>query len=342
MAKILYRGVECELESGETVLDCLLRHGIDCVYSCRTGKCHACMMRCKTGDVPPNSQTNLKATWKQRGYFMPCVSRLADDQSLELQTLDEAERTAARVLSIEPISSAVARVRLQPEDEFLYEPGQFITLLRDDTIGRSYSLASIPGEEFIELHVRRWPGGAMSSWIHDELKPGERLFMRGPYGECFYVPGQLERPLLLIGTGTGAAPLWGIARHALEQGHTGPIVFMHKGHDEDGLYLQQQLVALANQHETVSYVACVTMDTGERGVQFGSIIEMARNRLLEFPNPQQVSAYVCGNPDIVKMLRKELFLAGMSMRDIFFDAFVFNTIQKRRKDKSADKLAAVS
>lgn len=341
MAKVLYRGAECELEPGETVLDCLLRHDFDCVYSCRTGKCRACMLRCKKGDIPPNSQTNLKETWKQRGYFMPCVSRLTDDQILELQTLDEAERTAVRVLSIQPISSAVAQVRLQPEEEFIYEPGQFVTLLRNDTVGRSYSIASTPRDDFIELHVRRWPGGAMSPWIHDELQPGAKLFMRGPYGECFYVPGR-DGPLLLIGTGTGAAPLWGIVRHALDVGHEGPIVFMHKGHDEDALYLQNQLETLADANDSLTYVPCVTVDGGSAGVRFGSIIELARNQLLSFDSPQQVRAYVCGNPDIVKMLRKELFLAGMSMRDIFFDAFVFNTMQKRQSDKKARKLVAVS
>ena len=337
MAKVVFRGAECELEPGESVLDCLLRHGYDCVYSCRTGKCRACLLRAKSGDVPVVAQKGLKDTWKQRGYFMSCVSRLSGDAVLELQSIDEAERAVAEVISVRMISGAVARLRLRPRGEFEFQPGQFVTLLRSDTVGRSYSIASLPQHGYLELHVRRWPGGAMSPWIHDELKPGDEIFLRGPYGECFYVPGQPERPLLLIGTGTGAAPLWGVVRHALSEGHTGPIVFMHKGHDEDALYLHKELTSLANQYDMMTYLPCVTVDGGTAGVNFGSIIELARNQLLELPTPHDVRAYVCGNPDVVKMLRKELFLAGMSMRDIFFDAFVFNTMQKRHTARAVSR-----
>lgn len=330
MAKVLFRGTECELEPGESVLDCLLRHGFDCVYSCRTGKCRACLLRAGDDDeIPPASQKGLKETWKQRGYFMPCVSRISGDATMTLRTVDEAERASVEVVSIDRLSSAVARLRLRPHSDLKFQPGQFVTLLREDNVGRSYSIASQPEEGYLELHVRRWPGGAMSPWIHEQLQPGDSMFLRGPYGECFYVPGQPDRPLLLIGTGTGAAPLWGVVRHALNSGHSAPIIFMHKGHDEDALYLHEQLLGLEEEHENLSYLPCVTIDGGAAGVNFGSIIELARNQLLSLPDPPRARAYICGNPDVVKMLRKELFLAGLSMRDIFFDAFVFNTLQKR-------------
>ena len=109
----------------------------------------------------------------------------------------------------------------------------------------------------------------MSPWIHEDIQPGDTMFLRGPYGECFYVPGQPERPLLLIGTGTGAAPLWGIVRHALNSGHSAPIVFMHKGHDEDALYLHEHLLGLEEEHENISYHPCVTIDGGAAGVANG-------------------------------------------------------------------------
>lgn len=345
MAKVLYENTVCELEAGETVLDCLLRHDFDIVYSCRTGKCHACLLRVKAGPVPEAGQKGLKETWRERGYFMPCVSRLVHNEIIDVGDLNEGENYIARILSIEKISTSVARVRLEVPADFSYHPGQFITIVREgeDSVARSYSLASVPSQDFLELHIRRWPGGQMSTWIHDELRPGDSLAIRGPYGDCFYVGGQPERPLLLIGTGTGAAPLWGIARHALISGHTGPIQFMHKGHDEDALYLHDELQALAHGHETFTYHPCVTIDGGDGGVSFGSIIELARNQLLKLDNPLDARAYICGNPDVVKMLRKELFLAGMPMREILYDAFVFSTTQQKRSPgKAAAKQAAAS
>ena len=115
------------------------------------------------------------------------------------------------------------RLRLRPEGSFDYQPGQYVQLRRPDGLARSYSLASLPREGWLELHVRRVTDGRMSSWIFDELHVGGRLELRGPFGDCHYEPGRPEQPLLLAGLGTGLAPLYGIARDALESGHTGPV-----------------------------------------------------------------------------------------------------------------------
>src|ERR1019366_6954129 len=122
-----------------------------------------------------------------------------------------------------------------------YRAGQFVSLFREDGLARSYSLASLPGEGALELHVRKIPGGAMSGWLYsqalhsqalhsqslDRAQPGAQsgvpVWIQGPSGNCFYVPGKADEPLLLAGAGTGLAPLYGIARDALQQGHSGPI-----------------------------------------------------------------------------------------------------------------------
>lgn len=135
--------------------------------------------------------------------------------------------------------------RLVVDPSFAYEPGQFLTLLRGDGLARSYSIASQPDDEHLELHVRLVPGGAMSGWLASPEALGAALQVRGPSGSCFYVKGRPEQPLLLAGTGTGLAPLWAIARAALAAGHTGPIRLFHGARSAAGLYFIDELSDLA-------------------------------------------------------------------------------------------------
>ncbi|MDP1166043.1 hypothetical protein Q6281_31615, partial [Klebsiella pneumoniae] len=67
-----------------------------------------------------------------------------------------------------------------------------------------------------------------------------------------------ERPLILIGTGSGIAPLHGILRDALRQGHTGPIHIYHGTRQPEDLYLDQSLHDLASRHDNVHYYPCVS------------------------------------------------------------------------------------
>jgi NAD(P)H-flavin reductase/ferredoxin len=273
MGKILFRDTECILDPGETVLDGLLRHGFDLAHSCRTGVCQSCLLQVSEGEVPGNSQNGLKETWKQRGYFLPCVCRPGADAVLSVDPLGMAEMIAAEVVSVEQLSGDVMRLSIRTDTPFDFEPGQFISLIREkDDLRRSYSLASLPHEGIV-LHIYHWPSGQMSSWVRDRVKPGQRMLVRGPLGECFYTAGHPERPLLMVGGGTGLAPLWGIARQALRQGHTGPITLVHRGHTLDDLYLHEELLELARAHETFTYVPCVA--GGGEGVRDGSIDEVA-------------------------------------------------------------------
>jgi len=110
-------------------------------------------------------------------------------------------RLAAVIMELTRLSDSVLRVRLKPAGPFEYRAGQFITIFRSDGLARSYSIASLPAEGVLELHVRVLVNGRMSRWLADESPIGVEVLIQGPSGECFYLGGREDQPLLLAGTG---------------------------------------------------------------------------------------------------------------------------------------------
>jgi CDP-4-dehydro-6-deoxyglucose reductase len=309
MPTLTYAGTAYAAVPGESVLDTLPRQGASIANSCRAGACQSCLLRAATGDVPPAAQRGLKSTLVEQGYFLSCVCMPAGDLLIEPAGGLEVEAT---ITALERLTPKVLRVRLAPRVPFAYRPGQYVTMRRGDGLSRSYSLASLPQEGTLELHVRRAPMGRMSGWLFDEAGIGQTVSVRGPAGDCFYTTGKSDQPLLLAGTGTGLAPLAGICRDALGQGHAGPIHLYHGVRDADGLYLRDEMNALAGQHHNFRYTPLVLESPGE----LEQAIATRHATLAGW------RGFVCGNPTMVPLLKKKLFLSGISSREIFADAFL--------------------
>lgn len=320
MSTIVLSGREFTVDGGESALECLLRHGVPVPHSCKAGVCQSCLMRARETTPPARAQAGLKDTLRAQGYFLPCVCYPTD--RLVIEPVGADAQTSAIIASVSPLSDSVVRIRLATENRLDYRAGQFVTLLREDGLARSYSLASLPAEGSLELHVRKVPGGTMSSWLHDHVSYDTPVRVQGPAGQCFYVPGEPDRALLLAGTGTGLAPLYGIARDALSHGHRGPIRLFHGALDPGGLYLVDELRAMARRHSNLEYVPVVldaSRSSGHVLPDVGSVDAVVLSRCTDV---RGWKAYLCGDPGIVQTLRKKLFLAGVASKDIYADAFL--------------------
>lgn len=329
MPRLTFGNVQAETQDGETALDALLREGAAIPHACKAGACGSCLVRAiPASSAPAAAQAGLKESWKAQGYLLACLCRPDADLALEPPGADA--RQPARIASLDWLSHDVLRVRLTigAGAAFEFRAGQYLTLHRpEDGLARSYSIASLPGDNGadggggLELHVRCIPGGRMSGWLSTEAAPGAPLEVTGPSGECFYVPGREDQPLLLAGTGTGLAPLWGIVRDALAHGHRGPIHLFHGAVRPEGLYLREELTRLA---ATLPLPARFTytptvLDAPEPGMAAGAIDRVVLSR---FPDLDGWRGFVCGDPALVATLKRKLFLAGMAFTDIHADAFL--------------------
>jgi len=167
--------------------------------------------------------------------------------------------------------------------------------------------------------VRRFSGGLVSGWIFEQLEPGSVVMISEAFGDCFYLTGRPRQDILLLGTGCGLAPLYGITRDALNSGHRGRIRLYHGSREAGGLYLTEQLRQIAAAHSNFQYRQCVSEGPPGEGHCSGTPLELA---LKDNPDLGGWRVYLCGNPQMVDAARMETFLAGAASSEIFADPFL--------------------
>ena len=315
MSKITYESQTFDLVESESVLDCLLRNGVTVPHSCKSGICHSCVMACTSGKPSEESQKGLKESQVKAGYFKSCVCKTAAPLTVSMTVKEEKLSTSITEKTM--LNERTLRIRLSKPSGFEYESGQFINLIRiSDSLTRSYSLASLPNENTLELHIRCYEDGKMSSWLKDTAQEGEAVELSGPLGDCYYTSGKESDNILLAGIGTGMAPLYGIARDAVKKGHSGQISIIQGAMNEAGLYYVDEFRKLEESSANIKYIPS-TVD-GSGGFETGKIDDVIKNN---FPDLKGFSVYLCGSPNTVNRLKRYSFLAGANMGDIHSDPF---------------------
>ncbi len=289
--------------TGSNLLDALNDAGLNVPYSCRAGSCHACLVHCLDGQ-PADARPEALALEKHaQGWRLACQCRVIDD--LRVAVFDPLQDgISAQVCALDWFGD-VLRLRLRPERALRYQAGQHVVLW-NGAVARPYSLASLPGEDdFLEFHIDcQRPGAfcdkARGLQVGDTLRLGE---LRG--GALHYDLDWQGRALWLLAAGTGLAPLWGILREAVRQGHRGEIRVMHVAHDDAGHYLAEPLMQIEG--VIVERVLADQLDAA-----------LATLR----PSSRQTIALVCGSPGSVERFARRLFIAGVPRNQVFADVFV--------------------
>jgi NAD(P)H-flavin reductase/ferredoxin len=329
MPKLRLDGRTYDRDEGETVLDALLRQDVDVSYSCKRGTCFTCLMRAPEAAIPAMAQRGLRRTMAAEGYFLACCFRPTEGE-LSIHRPREAEVYGRAVVrSKQQATRTALRLFLEPATSLYYHPGQFINVRRTDGLTRSYSLASVPRTDpLLELHVRRMVNGAMSQWLFDQLEVGDTIDIAGPYGECFYLEGDTSKPMLLIGTGIGLAPLVGIARDALHAGHTGPMHLYVGSRTPAGLYLHDELRELSRRHPNFHHEPCVSGPEVPAGHHAGRADDVAFRR---HPELEGWRVFLCGVAPMVHAARKRAYLAGAWLSDIHAEAFDLRDLRRQQQ-----------
>ena len=295
-----------QAELGDNLLDSLLGASVNVPNSCRAGSCQACMVRC-CGAVENLQPQALSPTLRDDGWVLSCQCRVAGDAQIEL--FDPARQgIKAQVVGLDWLSAKVLRVRLSPLQRLRYRPGQHV-LVWLDGIARPYSLASVPTDPWLELHIDCAHHGAFVDRLRQVQISDWLLLGQVSGGALHYDQLWQSQPLRLLAAGTGLAPLAAVLREALAQDHQGPIELWHLASEDTEHYWRSELDELQQQYAQLRVQYLITAQLPAA---------LAQLRLVS----RQSAALICGSPKTVETFAKALYLAGLPRKNVFTDVFL--------------------
>jgi CDP-4-dehydro-6-deoxyglucose reductase, E3 len=324
-----------ETAADETVLDAALRAGLDVPHRCLGGNCGACRAQLLEGEVayPNGRPLGLSDAETADGLVLLCRAHARSDLLLETFVPGTAgalrvKRLPCRVERIERLAHDVMGVylRLPPAESFDFKPGQYVDVLLSRGRRRSFSIASPPHDARpLELHVRRAPGGEFSEQVFAEEMRGAVLHLEGPLGNSVYreiaaaeSPGAAAPPLLLVGGGTGLAPLKSILRHVLETGLPRRMTLYWGVREERDLYAHAFLEEAARADARLRYAPVLSEPSPAWGGRRGFVHEAV---LAEVEGLEHHEIYASGPPRMIEAVRRDFMARGVAESAISFDSF---------------------
>ncbi len=320
----LTSGIGFKCTQGATILEAATQGKITIPYSCKTGRCSTCKCKAISGETRAlAAEIGLNESEKAEGWILSCVRTATSDVVLEVEDLGEAVLPLAktqpcRISSLEKLAPNVIKVvlRLPPNTEFNFIPGQYIDVIGPSGVRRSYSLANAPkSNNTLELHIRAVENGVMSYYWFNQAAVNDLLRLHGPQG-TFFMRNLAQRELIFLATGTGIAPvkamleaLPGLSAEQMPQSVT---VLWGARHPHD-LYLD--VSALPGKHRYIPVLSRAKVWQGERG--------HIQDALLRYKSDlSNCSVYACGSDAMILSAKSTLTAAGLPTQYFYSDSFV--------------------
>jgi CDP-4-dehydro-6-deoxyglucose reductase len=335
-------GREFTVEAEEPILTAGLRSGLGLPYGCKNGACGTCKAKVVEGEwhQGPHAKSALTDEERARGSALLCCSNATSDMVVEVRELSgfgdiPVRKLPCRIAKIErPVPDvAIVSLQLPANDRLQFRAGQFIEFLLKDGVRRSYSLATAPhADEQLQVHVRHMPGGVFTDQLfglrEPPIKERDILRFEGPLGTFFLREDNL-RPIVLLASGTGFAPIKAIAEHIffkrLNRGETdrpSRQVHLYWGcRSRNDLYVPDLPEQWAREQPNLTYTP-VLSDATPEDAWTGRTGFVHRAVLEDLPDLSGYQVYACGAPVMVEAARNDFIKnAGLPEDQFFADAF---------------------
>ena len=318
-----------EVARDEVMLGAAIRQGIGLPYGCKDGACGSCKSRLLDGRVihGAHQAKALSAEEEQAGLILTCCATPQTDCVIESRQVTAADRfpvlkMPSRVLSITRPAPDVAVLTLQlPANQvFRYHAGQYVEFILRDGARRSYSMASAPerAKGTIELHIRHMPGGRFTDHVFGAMKEKEILRMEGPYGS-FFLREDSTKPVVLLASGTGFAPIKALIEHMEAQGMTRSAVLYWGARQAADLYLNDWAEQAAARLPWLTYVPVLSEAGADWSGRTGFV---HRAVMADLPDLSGHQVYACGVPVMVESAQRDFVaLCGLPAEEFYADAF---------------------
>lgn len=287
---LVINGKTVKANRGETLVDAGLSGWVAIPHDCNSGQCETCRVTVVSGRVD-DCGTSDKRT------VLACQAKVIGNAEIAFDEVPEVSKRAGIITSMTTLTSDIVEVIVTLATPIDIRPGQYLSVkfsgfpARDLSPTVRFDGTAGPGE--LVFHIRRYPGGLVSTQIGATIRLGHKVQVRGPFGSAFLREG--DSPIILIGGGTGWAPIWAVAAAARREQRHRDLVVIAGAREAEGLYMRRSLEWL--------------IDDGVRDViataEIGAINPVLRGRPTHYlPSlGQEDTVYVAGPPPLVDAVK---------------------------------------
>lgn len=320
-----------QAESSETVLDAGIKAGLALPYGCKDGACGSCKCKKIAGEVQhtAHQEKALSVQEEADGFVLTCCAKPLSDLVLESKQVGALGafpvlKMPTRVASLKKVSDDVMIIELQlpASTEFKYHSGQYIEFALTGGFKRAYSIANASHNgPLLELHIRHMPGGRFTDHVFARMQNKEILRMEGPFGS-FYLREESQKPIVLLASGTGFAPIKAILETMQHQSINRPVTLFWGGRRPADLYMNDWVETQKTLMPQLRYIPVIS-NALEQDAWSGATGFVHQAVMQEFPDLSGHEVYACGAPIVVESAQKDFVeLCGLHEENFFADSFI--------------------
>jgi CDP-4-dehydro-6-deoxyglucose reductase len=329
-----------EVRADQTLLEAALGAGLNLPHSCKGGNCGACKARLISGEIDyaQAAPLGLSSSETAEGLILLCQARARGDVTLETFEVRPAadagiKRLPCRIERAIAVSHDVMQLflKLPAAEEFQFAPGQYLDIMLPGGRRRSFSIASPPHDaKPLELHVRRVVGGEFTDKLFHADTRQALLSIEGPLGQFVY--RESAAPMLLLGGGTGLAPLLSILRHVIDN-HIERDLHLYWGvRSERDLYALQTLEDLRSKAPGLRFTPVLSEAAADWRGRTGWVHEAPVQDIADL---SAFEIYMAGPPAMISAARHAFAAQGVAPEKIYFDSFDYAPDALERQRSSA-------
>ena len=234
--ELVINGKTVKASYGETLVDAGLGGWVAIPHDCSSGQCETCRVSVLSGSVDDCGTAD-------KNTVLACQAKVIGNAEIAFEQTPQVAKRSGTVTGIATLASDIVEVTVTLASPIEMRPGQYLSVkfagfpARDLSPTVRFDGTTAPGE--LIFHIRRYPGGLVSTQVGATIRPGHRVQVRGPFGGAFLREG--DGPLVLIGGGTGWAPIWSVAAAARREQRHRDLFVIAGARDAEDLYMRRSL-----------------------------------------------------------------------------------------------------
>ena len=320
------------VKGGNSLLSSLTEKQIFLPSACGgRGTCGACKCKVLSGGGPllPTERPLLSATELKEGNIrLACQVKVKSEINIEIPaSIFNIRRFEATVAEIIDYTYDIKGIlfKLADGESIDFMAGQYVQLETSpydkvkQKVSRAYSISSKSElQNALQLIIRYVPEGICTTWVHQHLKLGDKVFFTGPYGDFFL--RDTEADIIYVAGGSGKAPIKSMLEHLAESGCRRKMTYFFGARTKKDLYLTDEMTAFENVFPDFKYVPVLSAPepgcdwTGKTGFVMPYFKDAIRD-------PKNTEAYLCGSPGMINAVTKALMENGIPKEKIYYDSF---------------------